>query len=589
MSDQPRLAAREAVGRALRDVDAFRKGIWATLGLILVGTSVSLVTPIYVQRIVDAGQFGGGFDRTLVLQAGAVAVVAIAFAATINRMANIRIGVAATNGLHELRTRTFGRLQRQSILVTQEERRGALVSRVTNDIERIQEFMEWGGVGLLVGTGRVVITLIVMLWYSLPLAGAIIAATTVYAVMLFMFQRILGRAHDKARLAVADVLSVTGEAISGMPIIRAYGAEQHTHEKLDAALDAEFKADFRASMLANGLFATAETFTGLITAGVVALGIGLGLAGSLTAGELIAFFFLVALLVDPIQTMVETVDAAQSAGAGLRRIFEVLDTPIDVVDPGEQGTPLPEGNLGVQVRGLTFAYGDGPTVLHDVNLRIEPGERIAIVGETGSGKTTFAKLIARLMEPQQGDILLGGVPVQDVPFESLRRRVGYVPQEGFLHDATVEENVRYGLLEASLEDIRQAFVDLELLDWVRSLPDGSATEVGERGSRLSAGERQLVALVRAWIRDVDLLLLDEATSAVDPALEVSLRNALNHLLEGRTSLTVAHRLSTAEASDRVLVFDKGNLVEVGNHHELLAMDGVYARMHADWVAGTATV
>ena len=589
MSDQPRLAAREAVVRALRDVDAFRKGIWLTLFLILIGTSVNLVTPIYVQRIVDAGQFGGGFDRAVVLRSGGVAVVAIFAAATINRLANIRIGVAATNGLHELRARTFGRLQHQSILVTQEERRGALVSRVTNDIERIQEFMEWGGVGLLVGTGRVVITLIVMLWYSLPLAGAVIGATAVYAVMLFLFQRILGRAHDKARVAVADVLSVTGEAVSGMPIIRAYGAERHTHDKLDAALETEFKADFRASMLANALFATAETFTGLITAGVVALGIGLGLAGSLTAGELIAFFFLVALLVDPIQTMVETVDAAQSAGAGLRRIFEVLDTPIEMVDPGVDGTPLPEGNLGVEVRGLTFAYGDGPPVLHDVNVTIEPGERIAIVGETGSGKTTFAKLVARLMEAGEGEILLGGVPVQIVPFGSLRRRVGYVPQEGFLHDATVEENVRYGLLEATLEDIRQAFVDLELLDWVRSLPEGSETEVGERGSRLSAGERQLVALVRAWIRDVDLLLLDEATSAVDPALEVSLRNALNHLLKGRTSLTVAHRLSTAEASDRVLVFDKGRLVEVGTHDELLAMGGVYALMHADWVAGTATV
>ncbi len=207
MSDQPRLAAREAVVRALRDVDAFRKGIWLTLFLILIGTSVNLVTPIYVQRIVDAGQFGGGFDRAVVLRSGGVAVVAIFAAATINRLANIRIGVAATNGLHELRTRTFGRLQRQSILVTQEERRGALVSRVTNDIERIQEFMEWGGVGLLVGTGRVVITLIVMLWYSLPLAGAVIGATAVYAVMLFLFQRILGRAHDKARVAVADVLS----------------------------------------------------------------------------------------------------------------------------------------------------------------------------------------------------------------------------------------------------------------------------------------------------------------------------------------------------------------------------------------------
>ncbi len=583
------LKAREAVIRALRDVPAFRRGLGFTLFLVVVGTTVNLVTPVFVQRIVDAGQFSDAIDRTAIMQSGTVALIGVALAALVNRRANIRLGVAATSGLHDMRTRTFGSLQRQSILVTQEERRGALVSRVTNDIERIQEFMEWGGVGLLVGVGRVILTIAVMLWYSVPLALLVVVATAVYVGMLLSFQRILGRAHDRARVAVADVLGTAGEAISGLPIIRAYGAERHVSAKLDRALEKEFKADFRASMLGNFLFATAEAFTGLITAGVIVLGITLGVAGSLTAGELIAFLFLVALLVDPVQTMVETVDGAQSAAAGLRRIFEVLDTPIDVVDAGVGGVPLPAGTLDVEVDGLSFAYGEGPLVLEEVTLNVARGERIAVVGETGSGKTTFTKLVARLIERDGGELRIGGVPIERIPFSSLRERVGFVPQEGFLHDATILENVRYGRLEATDDEVRQAFADLDLLDWLDSLPEGLATEVGERGSRLSAGERQLVALVRVWIREVDLLLLDEATSAVDPALEVSLRNAINRLLEGRTSLTVAHRLSTAEASDRVLVFDRGRLVAVGTHAELLERGGVYAAMHADWVVGTATV
>jgi putative ABC transport system ATP-binding protein len=212
-----------------------------------------------------------------------------------------------------------------------------------------------------------------------------------------------------------------------------------------------------------------------------------------------------------------------------------------------------------------------------------------VVGETGSGKTTFAKLVVRLLDATEGSIRIGGIPVEEVAFASLRSRVAYVPQEGFLFDTTVAGNVRYGRPEVDDEGIAKAFADLGLAQWVESLPNGLDTEVGERGSQLSAGERQLVALTRAWLSQPDLLVLDEATSAVDPALEVSLRRAIDRLIAGRTSITIAHRLSTAEASDFVLVFDDGRLVERGTHNELLAMAGVYAGMHADWTAGTTVL
>jgi putative ABC transport system ATP-binding protein len=221
-----------------------------------------------------------------------------------------------------------------------------------------------------------------------------------------------------------------------------------------------------------------------------------------------------------------------------------------------------------------------------VDVSIAAGQRVAVVGQTGSGKTTFAKLVVRLLDPIGGVVEIGGTPVHRVRFASLRARVGYVPQEGFLFDTSVAENVRYGKPGVNDDAIRLAFADLGLTDWVDSLPDGIHTPVGEGGSHLSAGERQLVALTRAWMSQPDLLVLDEATSAVDPALEVSLRRAIDRLITGRTSITIAHRLSTAEASDEVLVFDRGRLAERGHHRDLVAAGGVYSSLHYDWMAGT---
>ncbi len=217
-----------------------------------------------------------------------------------------------------------------------------------------------------------------------------------------------------------------------------------------------------------------------------------------------------------------------------------------------------------------------------MSVHIEAGSRVAVVGQTGSGKSTFAKLLVRLLDPTEGTVAIGDVPLDQVAFASLRRRVAFVPQEGFLFAGTVADNVRYGAPRADDDELRRAFADLELEEWLDALPDGLATEVGERGGRLSSGERQLVALVRAWIADPDLLVLDEATSAVDPALEVRMQRALEHLTAGRTAVAIAHRLATAEAADRVLVFDAGELVEDGTHHELVLAGGIYAGLHADW-------
>jgi putative ABC transport system ATP-binding protein len=381
---------------------------------------------------------------------------------------------------------------------------------------------------------------------------------------------------------------VLSESISAIPVVRAYGTEEGTKSKVSDALEKRFWIEFRTALLGNILFSSAEIFAGALTAAIVVFGIVIGTTQGMSAGTLVAFLFLTNLLIEPLQIVVETLEFAQSAASGLRRILGVLDTEVEMSDP-ERPDHLREGGLSALFHDVGFSYGPSGEVLSDVTVDIAVGARVAVVGETGSGKTTFAKLLVRLLDPNRGTVSIGGVNARRVPIGELRDRVAFVPQEGFLFDDTVGANVRYGRPEASDAEIWTAFHELGLGEWVEGLAQGLDTKVGERGGNLSSGERQLVALVRAWIGSPDLLVLDEATSAVDPALDVALRRAMERLTEGRTSVTIAHRLATAEGSDEVLVFAEGRLVERGHHRDLLLRGGVYADLYADWAAGTKAV
>jgi len=293
----------------------------------------------------------------------------------------------------------------------------------------------------------------------------------------------------------------------------------------------------------------------------------------------------VTLFVGPVQMGTQILTEAQSAIAGWRRVIGILDTPADLVDPGPAGRELPRGPIDVRFDGVGFAYPGGPPVLRAVTLDLAAGTRVAIVGETGSGKSTFAKLLTRLMDPSEGAVLLDGIDVREVGQTSLRRSVVLVPQEGFLFDDTLAANVRYGKLDATEAEILASADELGLNDWLAGLPRGLETQVGQRGESLSAGERQLVALLRAHLADPDLLVLDEATSSVDPELEMRIGRALERLMSGRTSVTIAHRLSTAQSADEVVVVDQGRVVQRGHHSVLAAEAGsVYAGLHASWTA-----
>jgi ATP-binding cassette, subfamily B, bacterial len=581
----PTRSALSAIVRASRVAPSLRRGLGVTLLLALIGTAGQIVVPIAVQQLLDNQVLAATIDVGGVALAGGAAIVALLVAMVANRFAMLRLVRSATAGLAELRVATFRHIHDLSALHVQAERRGALVARVTSDIEAITQFLEWGGVGMLVGAAQIGLVVTVMLVYDWRLALLVAAAAVVYALLLLLFQRVLRRAFDRVRVRVAASLAAMGEAISGLPTIRAYGAEARTRAKVEAALDEQFRAEFRTGALGAAMFSSAELFAASVMAGVVVGGVLLGDTG-LTAGQLVAFLFLVALFIEPVQLLVEVLNEAQTAASGVRRVLEVLDTPVDVADPAD-GVDLPPGPLSVTFVDVRFRYPTGEDVLHGLDLHLDVGAKVAVVGETGSGKSTFVKLLTRLIDPTGGHIELSGRPLTGVRFASLRDRVVFVPQDGFLFDATVADNVRYGAPDATDAEVAAALGELGLDGWIASLPDGVATAVGERGARLSAGERQLVALARAWIARPDLLVLDEATSAVDPALEVQLRRAIERLTAGRTSVTVAHRLATAEAADEVLVFDAGRVVERGPHAELVAAGGVYARLHADWARSTS--
>ncbi|HYN93059.1 MAG TPA: ABC transporter ATP-binding protein [Pilimelia sp.] len=566
-----------------------RVGLAGTLALAVLSMVGRAAVPVAVQQGIDRGlRAPGGPDLSIVSTVVGLTAAVLAVTTVCGYLMMRRLFTVSETALAGVRTRTFRHIHDLSMLHQQSERRGSLVSRVTSDVDQITQFLQWGGVILLISSGQIVVTALVMAVYSWQLTLVVLLAFGPAVVVIRLFQRRLAGAYGAVRRQVGAMLAAVSESVVGAAVIRAYGVSGRTRSRLDEAIDAHRAAQQRAMRTSVLGFSVGEVAAGLALAGVVVIGVHLGVGGALTVGELTAFLFLVTLFIQPVQIATEVLNEAQNAVAGWRRVLDVLDIAPDVADPGEAGVDLPAGPLDVRFAGVDFAYSaDGPTVLHDIRVDIAARTRVAVVGETGGGKTTFAKLLTRLMDPTGGEVLLSGVPLRRVRFASLRARVVMVPQDGFLFDATVAENVRFGRPSLSDAELARAFVELGLADWVESLPQGTATPVGERGEALSVGERQLVALARAYVADPDLLVLDEATSAVDPATEIRLQRTLEAVTRGRTTVAIAHRLSTARAADDVIVVDRGRVVQRGRHEDLVAEEGsVYARLYASWLEQT---
>jgi ATP-binding cassette, subfamily B, bacterial len=593
VSEERREGALATLRRGLRMMPEFRRGLPVTFALALLATAGRVVVPIAVQQVIDRGlAASGGPDMGLVTRLVLLcAVVVLITAVAVYRM-NVRLFRTTETALAGLRVRAFRHVHDLSVLHQQGERRGSLVSRVTSDVDQLSTFMQWGGVLGLVSVGQLVVATVVMAVYSWQLTLLVLVCFVPLAIAVRWFAQRLATAYGVVRERVGDVLGAIAESVVGAPTVRAYGVGARTAARLDTAIDRQYRAQVDAQKVTAAVFVSGEFVAAIANAAVVVVGVLLGLAGEISAGTLVAFLFLVTLFVAPVQTASEVLNEAQNAVAGFRRVLDVIDTEPDVRDPAIDDPTrvhdLPAGPLGVRFDGVSFRYAPGARLALDgVSLTIEPRQRVAIVGETGSGKTTFAKLVTRLMDPIDGRVLLGSdaagwVPLDEVAFSSLRARVVMVPQDGFLFDATVADNVRYGRPGMTDAEVAAAFEELELGAWVAGLAEGVHTRVGQRGESLSSGERQLVAVARAYVADPDLLVLDEATSAVDPATEQRLTRALDRLTDGRTTLTIAHRLSTAERADEVLVVDAGHVVQRGTHADLVDADGPYAGLHASW-------
>ncbi|GAB3659069.1 ABC transporter ATP-binding protein [Nocardioides korecus] len=579
------ISARQTLRRGLVHSPELAEGFGITLLLAAVGTAGRLVVPIAVQQTLDRGvNAPGGVDLRFVGLMAAVAAVAILVTGLSSYLMTVRLFTASERGLATLRTKAFRHVHDLPLLTQSTERRGALVSRVTSDVDQVSQFLVFGGVFGIISVGQVLLATVVMLFYSWQLTILVWICFLPLFLSLRYFQRRLSAAYAVVRRSVGAMLSAVSEPVVGAVTVRTYAIEERTQARIDEAIRVNQEASTKAQGLTAFSFSLGGVSAGLANAGVIVLGILLGLAGDITSGEVIAFAFLVTLFVGPVQMGTQVLTDAQNAIAGWRRVIGILDTPADLDDPGPSGASLPRGAMDVTFEGVDFGYPGGTLVLRDVDEHIASGSRVAVVGETGSGKTTFAKLLTRLMDPTAGVVRLDGIDVREVEFASLRRRVVLVPQEGFLFDSTLLDNVRYGDLDATRDQVVAAAVELGLGDWLEGLPRGLDTRVGQRGESLSAGERQLVALLRAHLADPDLLVLDEATSAVDPALEMRIGRALERLMSGRTSVTIAHRLSTAENADEVVVFDAGRVVQRGPHAVLVTRDGVYARLHDSWSA-----
>jgi ATP-binding cassette subfamily B protein len=580
--------ASRVVRRLFRMLRPQRARIVVATFVLMAQAAALLAGPLLVRHGIDAGLPSakhGGDAGALDLAVVIYLVLALAGLA-LGRFAIVLVARIGEGFLKELRNRLFGHMMSLSLDYFETEKTGKIVARMTSDIDAMQELVSQGLVlfvqNVFVFVGAVVIVLVI----SWQLAvGILVIVPPVYFGSRW-FRRVSNKAYLEVRDRISTNLSTLQEGLEGVRVVQAFGREDAFTRKFNRTNEDQYHANMHTTRISARYFPVIEYAGVAGTAVIIGYGGWLTTRGIVTVGTVAAFVLWLNNLFEPINQLSQLYNTVQSSAAALAKIFGVLDTR-PTVRQRQGAIDLPRSGA-VDVERVTFAYGPNEPVLHDVSLRIADGERLALVGPTGAGKSTLAKLIARFYDPAEGSVRVGGVDLRDAEFVSLRRRIIVVPQEGFLFAGPLRDNVRVGRPEATDADVEEALRVLGLLERFAAFPEGLETEVRERGSRLSAGERQLVSLARAALADPSVLILDEATSNLDPGTERDVERALEQLMHGRTVVVVAHRLSTAARADRIGVVFDGRLAELGTHDELVDRDGHYADLYRAWATHQAT-
>jgi ATP-binding cassette, subfamily B, bacterial len=561
---------------------AYRRTLLLAMAVVVAWTLTVLAGPYLVRYGIDNGIVQG---RTgpLNLAVGLYVVVAVASYLTY-RAQVVLISRVGESFLRDLRVRVFDHLQRLSMPFYDREKSGVIVSRMTSDVDALQELVQMGLLMFVSNGLLLLISFAILAVVSWQLLAVCVIALPFVLLASVKFQRDSNRAYLTVRDRIGGTLSSLQEGISGVRVIQAFRREDvetgrfaaHNQSLYDSHMDSVRISAWYLPVIEMAGFGTTALVTGI--------GGWMVVRDMESIGTVVFFVLTLSNLFEPVQQLSQLFNQVQSAGAGLKKLFEVLDTPVDVPEH-HAAVDLPARG-DIEVRGLTFGYvtSEEP-VLTGVDLTIAHGERLALVGPTGAGKSTLAKLISRLYDPTEGTITFGGVDLRHATQRSLRQRIVVVPQEGFLFNGTIIDNIRIARVDATDDEVHRALDDIGIRGRFEALPDGLHTEVRERGSRLSAGEKQLVSLARAALVDPALLVLDEATSSLDPGTEKLVEEALERLMEGRTVVVIAHRLTTAQRADRVGVVAGGTLAELGTHDELVALGGSYAALFAVWSGG----
>lgn len=551
---------------------------------LLAATATALAPPYLLKLAIDDGIRGGDLTKL-----GWLVVIFVA-AAAVNLVCSgaqtYFIGWAGERILADMRNDLFRHLQQLSLGFYERNRAGVIISRITNDVEAIDQLVTDGVQSLLQNTLTLIGTMVLLFWLDWRLALATLTVMPAMFVSTAWFRKHSARAYRQVRETLGMVTATLAEDIAGMRMIQSFTREPVNEAAFRAVANTYRDANYRTVVL-NGLyFPFVDLLSTFATAIVLGYGGWLVFHGDMTIGTLTAFLFYLANFFDPVQQLSQLYGQFLSAVAALDKLINLLEEKVEVRDSGDAHA-LPRVGGRVRFEDVRFAYGRGPEVLHGIALDVPAGTTVALVGHTGAGKSTIAKLLARFYDPSSGRITVDGTDLRDVTQASLRRQLGIVPQEGFLFAGTVRENIAFGRPDASDEDIHAAARAVGADEFVERLEDGWETQLQERGTRLSLGQRQLIAFARALLADPRILILDEATSSVDIGTERKIEAALRRLLHGRTAFIIAHRLSTIRDADLIVVLEHGQVVEQGTHEELVDAGGLYSHLYGDWAAEVA--